>query len=219
MTSSSPSSLLAAAAASYNPPQHSQPLVHDFRRFSGKSPRGYKASNKRKLDEYEEQAVEEQAATMMDDDGDVDGNAPCSTTTTTTAATVTPTLARSPAAKKAKHNVAGVGKASGRGAWKEPGTRAGALKSQTLSTSWEHKMRLKKEKEKFKAAKHAAVQVRKEAARGRRLHREAAAARREAAIAQSAVTQTITKASTLQRMMKSRKQRKTLRKADTVVGK
>ena len=45
---------------------------------------------------------------------------------------------------------------------------------------------------------------------------EAAAARREAGVARSSVTQVITKSSTLQRMMKSRKQRKTLRKADTV---
>ena len=46
--------------------------------------------------------------------------------------------------------------------------------------------------------------------------REAAAARREAGVARSSVTQVITKSSTLQRMMKSRKGRKTLRKADTV---
>ena len=202
---------LAAAAETYAPAQHAQPAVHDFRRFSGKSPRGFKFSNKRKLDEYEEQAVEESSAAAgaaMDDDD--------STKLAPTSAVVSPTLARSPAAKKARHNVAGVGKASGRGAWKEPGIRAGSIKSQTLSTSWEHKMRLKKERAAFKGVKQQALDARKSAARSRRLQREAAAARREAGKARSSVTQTITKSSTLQRMMKSRKQRKTLRKADTV---
>ena len=46
--------------------------------------------------------------------------------------------------------------------------------------------------------------------------REAARARKEANTARSAVVQTITKASTLQRMLKSKKARKSLRKADTV---
>ena len=205
------SSSLAAAAEAYAPPQHVQPAVHDFRRFSGKSPRGFKFSNKRKLDEYEEQAAEEREGmmVMMNDEK--------SNTAVAVAASVTPTLARSPAAKKAKHNVAGVGKASGRGAWKEPGIRAGSIKSQTLSTTWEHKMRLKAEREKFKLVKEEALNARKSVARSRRLQREAATARREAGVARSSVTQTITKSSTLQRMMKSRKQRKTLRKADTTV--
>jgi hypothetical protein len=213
MTTTSTS--LAAAAEAYAPAQHAQPAVHDFRRFSGKSPRGFKFSNKRKLDEYEEQAVEEgmMTTTTMDDDDNVNASKQPSSVSA-----VTPTLARSPAAKKAKHNVAGVGKASGRGAWKEPGIRAGSIKSQTLSTTWEHKMKLKKEREKFKQAKQQALDARKSVARSRRLQREAAAARREAGVARSSVTQTITKSSTLQRMMKSRKQRKTLRKADTVKG-
>ena len=209
MTTTTTSASLAAAAEAYAPAQHAEPAVHDFRRFSGKSPRGFKFSNKRKLDEYEEQAVEESAGMMMDDNAaDADNDSKQKI--------VTPTLARSPAAKKAKHNVAGVGKASGRGAWKEPGIRAGSIKSQTLSTSWEHKMKLKREREKFKQAKQQALDARKSAARARRLQREAAAARREAGVARSSVTQVITKSSTLQRMMKSRKQRKTLRKADTV---
>jgi hypothetical protein len=209
------SATLAAAAELYAPAQHAQPAVHDFRRFSGKSPRGFKFSNKRKLDEYEEQAVEESsAAGMIMDDGDASAKKLVAASTSA----VTPTLARSPAAKRAKHNVAGVGKASGRGAWKEPGIRAGSIKSQTLSTSWEHKMRLKKEREVFKEAKQQALDARKSVARSRRLQCEAAAARREAGKARSSVTQTITKSSTLQRMMKSRKQRKTLRKADTVKG-
>ena len=211
MTTTTTSASLAAAAEAYAPAQHAEPAVHDFRRFSGKSPRGFKFSNKRKLDEYEEQAVEESAGMMMDDNAaDADNDSKQKI--------VTPTLARSPAAKKAKHNVAGVGKASGRGAWKEPGIRAGSIKSQTLSTSWEHKMKLKREREKFKQAKQQALDARKSAARARRLQREAAAARREAGVARSSVTQVITKSSTLQRMMKSRKQRKTLRKADTVKG-
>ena len=201
MTTTTTSASLAAAAEAYAPAQHAEPAVHDFRRFSGKSPRGFKFSNKRKLDEYEEQAVEESAGMMMDDNAaDADNDSKQKI--------VTPTLA--------KHNVAGVGKASGRGAWKEPGIRAGSIKSQTLSTSWEHKMKLKREREKFKQAKQQALDARKSAARARRLQREAAAARREAGVARSSVTQVITKSSTLQRMMKSRKQRKTLRKADTV---
>ena len=67
MTTTTTSASLAAAAEAYAPAQHAEPAVHDFRRFSGKSPRGFKFSNKRKLDEYEEQAVEESAGMMMDD--------------------------------------------------------------------------------------------------------------------------------------------------------
>lgn len=108
-----------------------------------------------------------------------------------------------------------ISQASGR-RWKEPAPRANTLRPAILSTSWAKKMAAKAERGQFQAAKAAAVAARKDKARGLRAAREAAKARKEANAAAAAVTQKITKASTLQRLMKSRKQRKTLRQADTV---
>jgi len=50
--------------------------------------------------------------------------------------------------------------ASGR-QWKEPGQRAGALKSQNVSSSWEAKMRNKAETKIFRENRAEAIAVRK----------------------------------------------------------
>lgn len=52
------------------------------------------------------------------------------------------------------------GQASGR-QWKEAGTRAGSLKSQNISSSWEEKMRLKAETKIFRENRAAAIATRK----------------------------------------------------------
>ena len=72
------------------PPQHRVPDVHDFRATSI-TKRGYLLKNKRKLDELEVAAEEE--AMVVGDGG------------------VLPSGPRTPATKRAKHNVAGLGKA------------------------------------------------------------------------------------------------------------
>jgi len=105
--------------------------------------------------------------------------------------------------------------ASGR-RWKEPALRANTLRPAILSTTWAKKMEAKAERADFQARRAAVVAERKDKARGIRVAREAAKARKEANAAAAAVVQKITKSSTLARLMKSKKQRKTLRKADTV---
>ena len=51
--------------------------------------------------------------------------------------------------------------ASGR-PWKEPSLPASSLKNPKLSTSWEHKMQAKREKQQIREVRDAAVQARKE---------------------------------------------------------
>ena len=182
---------LAAAAEAYAPPQLPEPAVHDFRRARGLQPRGYLLSKKRKADErHDDDAVAMDAAAA----GGASGYAPRRT--------------------RAKHDVTGLGKASGRG-WKEPSKRASALKPATLSTPWEKKMALRAAKVAFAEAKRAAVDARKARLRDARQAREAALARKKAAQEAAAVTQTITKTSTIKRMLKNKKQARLLKKADT----
>lgn len=172
------------------PPQHSAPEIVDLRN-AAHGPRGYKCVNKRKLDEYEQQSNEEDPM----EEGDK--------------ATV-------PLPKRRKtNNVVGVGQASGR-PWKTPGERAGALKNPLLSTPWEKKMKLKAEKDNFKALKKEAIAAHKEKLAKIRKQRQAAKEQKEANRLKSNVTQNISSNATLRKMMKSKKQRKLLQKADTL---
>ena len=187
------------------PPQYkAQPLV-DFR-HGVDAARGYKVGvtkygrqgTKRKLDEYAEQAErereerEERAAAM--DGGEA----------------VAPPA--QDAAKRARHNVVGVGKASGR-AWKVPAQRAGTLRNPALSSSWEKKMADKAVEGAYKERKRAAAEARKEAAAEERRRREAVKARKEAKRAAAVVTTRVS-AATAKRMMKNKKARKLLRTGD-----
>jgi rRNA-processing protein CGR1 len=188
-----PPTSLAAAVAAYAPPQHPTPAVIDFRCAKGLQPRGYLLARKRKRTAEEEDAMVDAAPTA-----------------TTTGASGLP-----PRRVRAKQDVTGLGKGSGR-AWKEPAQRASALgRGPTLSTDWATKMALKAQKAAFTAAKRAAVDGRRERLRDARRTRDAALTRKKAAQEAAAVTQTITKTSTVKRMLKSRKQAKLLRKADT----
>lgn len=185
---------MAAAVASYAPPQLADPAVHDFRCARGKVPRGYTLSRKRKMDALDEQVERDAVAAM-------EGSLP------------TP-VPGEPRRVRAKYDVVGLGKGSGR-PWKEPAPRASTLKPATLSTSWEKKMALKAARAAFVAAKRDAVDARKTRKREGRAVREAALERRRLAREGAAVTQTITSTATLKRMMKNKKQAKLLRKADT----
>lgn len=116
-------------------------------------------------------------------------------------------------AKRAKHNVLGTGKASGRADWKVPGQRAGTLRNPKLSTSWEKKMAIKAEETAFKERKREAVAARKEAAAEARRRKEEAKKRKEEARTKAAVVTRVS-AATAKRMMKSKKGRKLLRTGD-----
>lgn len=179
---------LDAAVAAYAPPQHPVPATHDFREARGLTPRGFKLARKRKLE-----------AGAADVDGD---------------AMVDAATGYAPRRTRTKLNVAGLAKASGR-AWKEPSQRASTLRPATLSTPWQKKMEAKAAKAAFLEAKRAAVDARKDRLRTARAAREAALARKKAAQEAAAVTQTITKSSTVKRMLKSKKQARLLKKADT----
>lgn len=114
--------------------------------------------------------------------------------------------------KRAKHNVVGSGKASGRD-WKVPGQRAGSLKNPKLSTSWEKKMADKAVETAFKEQKRAALAAAKEAAAEARRKKEAAKQRKKEAQERSAVVTRVS-AATAKRMMKSKKGRKLLQTRD-----
>ncbi|KAK9867984.1 hypothetical protein WJX84_008727 [Apatococcus fuscideae] len=171
------------------PPQVQPPEVYDFRGFEV-APRGYKMKNKRKVEELEEQA-ELESAQMTDD----------------------PPVTVIPPAKRTKRSIVGVGKESGR-PWKQVASRASGLRSPILSTSWEYKMREKAEQQAFRDQRRAAVTARKEAIQGEKKRREAAKERKAEAQRKGAVVQKIS-SSTAKRMLKSKKQRKLLRTADT----
>lgn len=181
------------------PPQYKHQPLYDFRHFPSET-RGYKVGvtkygkvgTKRKLEEYAEQ-VEREREQMEQGEA-------------------VPASVQEPA-KRAKHNVLGVGKSSGRGDWKQPGERAGSLRNPKLSTSWEKKMKAKAEEAAFKDAKRAALAARKEAAAEERRRREEAKARKEAKRAAAAVTTRVS-AATAKRMMKNKKQRKLLKTGD-----
>ena len=114
--------------------------------------------------------------------------------------------------KRAKHNVVGVGKTSGRD-WKQPAPRAGTLRNPALSTSWEKKMAQKAEEQAYKERKRAAQEARREAAGAERRRREEAKARKEERKKAAEVTTRVS-AATAKRMMKSKKARKLLRAGD-----
>jgi rRNA-processing protein CGR1 len=185
---------MAAAVANYAPPQLADPAVHDFRCARGKVPRGYTLSRKRKMDDLDAQVERDAVAAM-------EGSLPVA-------------VPGEPRRVRAKHDVVGLGKASGR-PWKEPAQRASTLKPATLSSTWEKKMALKAARATFVAAKRDAVESRKARKRVVRVTREAALERRRVAREGAAITQTITSSATLKRMMKNKKQAKLLRKADT----
>jgi len=175
------------------PPQHTAQPLFDFRHMAH-GPRGYKCSNKRKLDDYEEQVAADQLETPMQT-----GEEP---------------VPKMPKRRKV-NNVVGVGSASGR-PWKVPGERAGSFKNPLLSTSWEKKMKDKAERDAFKVVKRESIAAHKEKLAKVKKQRQDARAKKEANKQKSNVTQTISSNATLRKMMKSKKQRKLLQKADTL---
>ncbi len=111
--------------------------------------------------------------------------------------------------KRPKLNTVGVGKGSGRAAWKQPAPRANTLKNPGLSSSWDKKMKEKAEKATYLGLKREANESRKAAAREARERREASRLRKEENRKKSAVTTKVSSA-TARKMMKNKKLAKKL---------
>lgn len=179
------------------PPQYQPARVNDFR-GAGFAPKGFREKavksrgSKRKLEEYQEQ-VDRDEAEMKD----VDKPAPV-------------TFKK---LKTTKSDISGVGKASSR-QWKEPGQRAGALKSQNVSSSWEAKMRNKAETKIFRENRAEAIAVRKAKLQRARQQRSEAKAKKAEGQRRNTKVQQISNPATIKKMMKDKKQRKKLMTVD-----
>eukprot|EP00877_Chromochloris_zofingiensis_P012428 jgi/Chrzof1/7439/Cz02g24030.t1 len=99
--------------------------------------------------------------------------------------------------------------------WKTPGRKAGTDKACILGTSWEKKMADKALRRQLQQQKHAAQEAIKEKRKAIGQQRRQAKERKTAAQQKSAVVQKISNAATVKKMMKSKKQRKLLKTADT----
>ncbi|DBA68351.1 hypothetical protein WJX79_009400 [Trebouxia sp. C0005] len=179
------------------PPQYQPARVNDFR-GAGFAPKGFREKavksrgSKRKLEEYQEQ-VDRDEAEMKD----ADKPAPVSFKKL----------------QSIKCDISGVGKASGR-QWKEPGQRAGALKSQNVSSSWEAKMRNKAETKIFRENRAEAIAVRKAKLKRARQQRSEAKAKKAEGQRKNTKVQQISNPATIKKMMKDKKQRKKLMTVD-----
>eukprot|EP00878_Enallax_costatus_P027176 GHUV01029234.1.p1 GENE.GHUV01029234.1~~GHUV01029234.1.p1 ORF type:complete len:110 (+),score=40.67 GHUV01029234.1:419-748(+) len=100
--------------------------------------------------------------------------------------------------------------------WKaEAGKRASADKNAILGSSWEKKMQEKALRKAFLEQKQAARESLRDKRKADAQHRAAVKERKKQNQEKSAQVQKITNSATLKKMMKSKKQRKLLRTADT----
>lgn len=99
--------------------------------------------------------------------------------------------------------------------WKGPGFKAGTYKSAVVGTSWEQKMAAKAARKQFAEQKAAASEARRDKRKAKSAERAAAKERKKDNQAKSAVVQKITNAATVKKMLKSKKQRKLVKTADT----
>lgn len=98
--------------------------------------------------------------------------------------------------------------------WKEAGDRAGGLRSQNVSSTWNEKMRIKAETKIFRENRAAIIEARKAKLRRARQQRNEAKARKAEGQRKNTKVQQITNPNTLKKMMKDKKQRKKLMTAD-----
>ncbi|KAI8474028.1 MAG: hypothetical protein J3K34DRAFT_518528 [Monoraphidium minutum] len=99
--------------------------------------------------------------------------------------------------------------------WKGPGTKAGTYKSAIVGTSWEKKMGAKATRKALAEQKAVAIETQRAKRKAKGQQRADARARKKENQAKSAVVQKITNSATVKKMMKSKKQRKLLKTADT----
>ncbi|KIZ01821.1 hypothetical protein MNEG_6141 [Monoraphidium neglectum] len=166
-------------------------------------PKGYKVnpiktSRKRKIEEPQDDVMEEQQQ-QQPEAMDADGGAGA---------------AAAPGAKRQRVEGEPYRTVSGK-VWKGPGTKAGTYKSAIVGTTWEKKMAAKATKKVLSEQKAIAVGALKAKRKAKAQQREAAKIRKKENQAKSVVVQKITNAATVKKMMKSKKQRKLLKTADT----
>lgn len=99
--------------------------------------------------------------------------------------------------------------------WKGAGFKAGTYKSAVVGTTWEQKMALKAARKQFSEQKAAAGELRRDKRKAKSAERAAAKERKKVNQAKSAVVQKITNAATVKKLLKSKKQRKLIKTADT----
>eukprot|EP00882_Tetradesmus_deserticola_P007239 GHRQ01007626.1.p1 GENE.GHRQ01007626.1~~GHRQ01007626.1.p1 ORF type:complete len:198 (+),score=88.61 GHRQ01007626.1:442-1035(+) len=169
-------------------------------RHASLGPRGYKLkpvkTGTRTLKKIlrAQQQPEEQLVAMDHDGDDVE---------------IAPAVKRQRAEGVAYRNVSGK-------TWKgEAEKRASADRNAILGSSWEKKMQAKALRKSFQEQKQAAVDAQKEKRKAAAQHRQAVKDRKKQNQEKSAVVQKITNAATVKKMLKSKKQRKLLRTADT----
>uniref|UniRef100_A0A7S0US43 Coiled-coil domain-containing protein 86 n=1 Tax=Polytomella parva TaxID=51329 RepID=A0A7S0US43_9CHLO len=171
------------------PKQEKAPGVVDFRCLAT-GPKGYKESKRRR--EEEEEVLDNDDVGMMEEE-----NTP---------------MEEVQAAKRQKSDETNWRPVSGK-VWKEARSKASLVMKPKLPTSWEQKMEEKAMKKMFverkreavaeiKAKRKAVAQQKRQALERKKINRE-----------KSAVVQTISKTSTIKKMMKDKKQRKLLKTA------
>lgn len=111
--------------------------------------------------------------------------------------------------KRPKLNTVGVGKGSGRAAWKQPAPRASTLRNPGLTSSWDKKMKDKAERAAYVNLKREVSEGRKTAAREARERKEEAQRRKEENRKKSQITTKISSA-TARKMAKNKKLKKKL---------
>lgn len=175
-------------APDWVPTQEKQSVPVDFRNVK-LGPKGYKERRKRKLEEQEEL---ETCPVDMEED-----------------------VASAPTGKRQKlADGTPYRKVSGK-VWKGPAQPATKVMKAPSKKDWDKKMAEKRAKQAFKEQKDAAQQAIKDKRKAKARERQAAKERKEQNQKKSAVVQKITNAATVKKMMKSKKQRKLIKTADT----
>ncbi|MEW5312938.1 MAG: hypothetical protein WDW38_004536 [Sanguina aurantia] len=167
----------------------------DFRAI-GLGPRGYKESNKRKMQDMEELSKQSAPDASAMEEGEEEA--------------AEPSGKRQKAEDGIPRPVSGKGKA-----WKLPATRAASMMKPLSKSTWEQRMTDKALRKTFMEQKRASADRVKEAKKAKSKAFAEAKKRKILNQQKSAVTQKITKASTLKKLMKNRKQKKLLKTADT----
>ncbi|KAJ9533352.1 hypothetical protein V8C86DRAFT_2616618 [Haematococcus lacustris] len=186
----------------WHPTQHPVPERHDYR-CAVLGPKGYKEKGKRKLDDMQalhDQDLEQAAAQMTD--------------TLDSACKLDEAAVAQPSSKRRKGEDGGGIPVSGR-TWKVSAQRAAIVMKAKTGSTWEKKIAVKASREAFVQQKKEAVTAAKEKRKAKALQRKAAMERKKANKAKSEVVQKITNSATVKKMLKSKKQRKLIKTADT----
>mmetsp|Transcript_8508 Transcript_8508/g.18174 ORF Transcript_8508/g.18174 Transcript_8508/m.18174 type:complete len:182 (-) Transcript_8508:629-1174(-) len=174
------------------PSQYKVQETPDFRNAK-LGPKGFKEKTKRKLEEMQEQLAHEEETAMDQDE---------------------PQPVETQSIKRRKADGVNYVPVYEREA-KAPAERAAKIMKAGVTSSWEKKMKNKASRQMFMEHKREAVNAMKEKKKADVEHRKMVRERRKANQEKSAVVQKITNSATLKKMMKNKKQKKSLKMADT----